>query len=380
MISISKNDKTLVIKDLPEGGMSLEDIQKSYDKVKLSFTDDISDVDVELANVLPNDYSTLAFLKSCGNLFSGRSVKVSFSGSDQKLNDSIQNLGFGKDGDYNSENLRKSAPKPILIAIGEASIKFYSDSKKLAYFSYELLLTFAYFLRHPGRINFKETLYYIDQTGADAVPIVSLICFLIGVILAFQGISQMKIFGLEVYVADLVGLSVVRELGPLMVAMICTGRAGSAFAAELGTMKVSEEIDAIKTMGLKPVRILIVPKILGLMAVMPFLTIIGDFIGVVGGGVMTSMISEISMRSYFARVFESLTIPNVFESIVKSIVFAFLVAAIGCFRGIECENDAKGVGNATTSSVVSGIFLIILADTLVTFIYPQIMHLMGISY
>jgi phospholipid/cholesterol/gamma-HCH transport system permease protein len=99
-----------------------------------------------------------------------------------------------------------------------------------------------------------------------------------------------------------------------------------------------------------------------------------------GGGVMTSLISEISMRSYFGRVFESLTIPNVFESIVKSIVFAFLVAAIGCFRGIECENDAKGVGNATTSSVVSGIFLIILADTLVTFIYPQFMHIFGISY
>lgn len=380
MISISKNDKTLIIKDLPEGGMSLKDIQESYDKVKFNFTDDVSNVNVELANVLPNDYSTLAFLKSCGNLFSGKGVKVSFSGSDQKLNDSIQSLGFDKDGDYNSENLRKSAPKPILIVIGEASIKFYNDSKKLAYFSYELLLTFAYFLRHPGKINFKETLYYIDQTGADAVPIVSLICFLIGVILAFQGISQMKMFGLEVYVADLVGLSVVRELGPLMVAMICTGRAGSAFAAELGTMKVSEEIDAIKTMGLKPVRILIVPKILGLMAVMPFLTIIGDFVGVIGGGVMTSMISEISMRSYFARVFESLTIPNVFESIVKSVVFAFLVAAIGCFRGIECENDAKGVGNATTSSVVSGIFLIILADTLVTFVYPQFMHLMGISY
>jgi phospholipid/cholesterol/gamma-HCH transport system permease protein len=380
MISISKTDKTLTIKDFPERGMSLEEIQDSYDKVKISFTNDISDVNIELDKVLPNDYSTLAFLKSCGNLFSGKGVKVSFSSLEGKMAESIESLGFDNSGGYSSENLRKSAPKPILIAIGEASIKLYNDSKKLAFFSYELLLTFAYFFRHPNRINFKEMLYYIDQTGADAVPIVSLICFLIGVILAFQGISQMKVFGLEVYVADLVGLSIVRELGPLMVAMICTGRAGSAFAAELGTMKVSEEIDAIKTMGLKPIRVLIVPKILGLMAVMPFLTIIGDFIGVVGGGVMTSLVSEISMRSYFARVFESLTIPNVFESIVKSIVFAFLVAAIGCFRGIECENDAKGVGNATTSSVVSGIFLIILADTLVTFVYPQFMHLIGISY
>jgi len=201
-----------------------------------------------------------------------------------------------------------------------------------------------------------------------------------GVILAYQGIAQLSLFGLEEFVANLVGLSIVRELGPLMVAIICTGRAGSAFAAELGTMKVNEELDAMTTMGLKPVYVLVMPKLLGLLIVMPMLTVIGDFVGVLGGGLITACTSQITFYQYIHKVIEVMIPANVFESLTKSVVFAFLVAAIGCFRGLEADNDAKGVGNATTSSVVSGIFLIILADTALTFIYPQIMKLFGIIY
>jgi phospholipid/cholesterol/gamma-HCH transport system permease protein len=206
----------------------------------------------------------------------------------------------------------------------------------------------------------------MDKSGADAVPIVILICFLMGAILAFQGVVQMGRFGLSIYVANLVGLAIIKELGALMVAMICIGRAGSAFAAEIGTMKVSEELDAMETMGLNTNRFLVMPKMIALVCVMPLLTIIGDIAGIFGGMVVGVLKSNVSVSEYYLRTIEAVSGLDMFECIMKSIVFAVLIAAIGCLRGFEAENDAKGVGSAATSSVVSGIFLIVVADAVIT--------------
>lgn len=380
MISIKQENKRLAISGFPENGMSVNEVQEAFEIVKKDFGHSVSSISIDLGNVRHSDYAVFAFLKACGELCLGQNTRIEFTNADEKLTGILTGMGFQPDGIYSPEQVRTVEAQTAIISVGKNFMHLLDDFRKLLDFAYELFLTIIYFIKKPREINYKEMFYYIDQTGANAVPIVTLICFLIGVILAFQGISQMKVFGLQIYVADLVGLAIVRELGPLMVAMICTGRAGSAFAAELGTMKVSEEIDAIKTMGLKPVRVLIIPKILGLMIVMPMLIILGDFIGIIGGGVMTSLVSDISLEAYINRVLQSVIIANVFESIVKGIVFAFLVAAIGCFRGLECENDAKGVGHATTSSVVSGIFLIIIADTAITLIYPSIVHLFGVNY
>jgi len=380
MISVDRKNDTLLVGNFPENGILLPEINDYYQAFFNAFSNNIKNVKFDLLNVKASDFMTIAFLKSCGVLCNKKKAAIDFVNVGNELLESLRKTGFTENGLYNGDGSGEKKRVSVFVTSGEATIKFFEDFRKLLYFTYELFETFMYYLVRPWKINWKETIYYCDKTGADAVPIVVLICFLIGVILAFQGIGQLKVFGLESYVADLVGLSIVRELGPLMVAMICTGRAGSAFAAELGTMKVSEEIDAIKTMGLKPSRILILPKIIGLIIVMPMLTVIGDTVAIIGGGLITQLTSEISSYEYFQRVLDVLIIANLFESIIKSVVFAFLIAAIGCFRGMECSNDAKGVGTATTSSVVSGIFLIILADTLVTFVYPQIIRSFGINY
>jgi phospholipid/cholesterol/gamma-HCH transport system permease protein len=220
----------------------------------------------------------------------------------------------------------------------------------------------------------------MDKSGADAIPIVLMICFLMGVILAFQSISQMGRFGLEIYTADLVALVLVRELGPLMVAMICIGRAGSAYAAELGTMKVAEEIDAMHTMGIKPERFLVLPKIFALVLVMPMLVIFGNLAGIIGGIIIGTSMSSISLTEYINRSLESLTPADLLQTLIKAFIFALIAAAVGCFRGFESDNDAKGGGKATTSSVVSGIFLVVLMDFFITLTYPQLLALFGIRY
>jgi len=190
-----------------------------------------------------------------------------------------------------------------------------------------------------------------------------------GGILAYQGSVQMGRFGLSIFVANLVGLSITKELGALMVAMICIGRAGSAFAAEIGTMKVSEEIDAMSTMGLHTTRFLVMPKLIALVVVMPMLTIIGDVTGVIGGMFVGVMKSGVTIQQYYGNTIQAIDFASVMEGVIKSIVFAILIAGIGCLKGYKADNDAKGVGKAATSAVVGGIFLIVIADALLTAIF-----------
>ena len=379
MLSLTPKSESLYIANLTETNITSEtmvelcsDIIKALDKTvrKLNF---------DLTGIKSTDYNVLVFVKAIAEMTSESNYDFTFKNADKKILDNLAKLGF-TDGVYKKKEFRKDEVKSTFETTGNAIFKIVKDTKKLIVYTGELIRTSLYFLKHPHKLDRSEILYYADKTGADAVPIVMLICFLMGVILAYQGLAQLSRFGLSIFVSDLVGLSIVRELGPLMVAIICTGRAGSSFAAELGTMKVNEELDALTTMGLKPIYILVMPKLIGLLIVMPMLTMIGDFVGVMGGGLITACTSNISFYEYMNRLIQAMIPANVFESLTKSVVFAFLVAAIGCFRGLEADNDAKGVGNATTSSVVSGIFLIILADTALTFIYPQVMHIFGIVY
>jgi phospholipid/cholesterol/gamma-HCH transport system permease protein len=179
----------------------------------------------------------------------------------------------------------------------------------------------------------------------------------------------MRKLGGDVFMPDLVAMAICMELGPLMVAMICTGRAGSAFAAEIGTMKVSEEVDALVTMGLEPTRFLIIPKVLALVVAMPLLTIIGDVMGILGGMTVGQLVLNMSPTAYLSRTVQALSFDAVFEGLLKSVVFAVLIAGVGCMRGLQAKNSAQSVGRSTTSAVVSGIFLVIIADTLLTIIF-----------
>jgi phospholipid/cholesterol/gamma-HCH transport system permease protein len=206
-------------------------------------------------------------------------------------------------------------------------------------------------------------------TGFNALPIVSLIAFFVGMVLAFQGAYQLEKFGAGYFVAALVGVSMTRELGPLITAILVAGRSGSAFAAEIGTMKISEEIDALEAMGLNSVKYLVVPKYLAMLAMMPCLTVISDLAGLLGGAVFGMYQLDQTFSLYILATRDALVMRDISTGLVKSVVFGFIITQVGCYEGFAVEGGAEGVGKATTSSVVISIFLIIVADLAFTALF-----------
>jgi phospholipid/cholesterol/gamma-HCH transport system permease protein len=222
--------------------------------------------------------------------------------------------------------------------------------------------------RHPRQVRWRDALDIAQEAGANALPIVMLIAFLMGVILAYQSAVAMRQFGAEIFVANLVALSLFRELGPLMTAIILAGRSGAAFAAEIGTMKVNEEINALTTMGLDPVRFLVVTRVLAAVAVMPLLTIVADLVGLVGGAIVM-LTFDVPLVTYFNQVTNAVSLGDFLGGLFKATVFGFLVAGVGCLRGLETRSGAAAVGISTTRAVVSAIILIVMADGLFAVMY-----------
>jgi len=379
-MSLEGKEKLLDAEAIREASKSFDAMKAAYEKLSKELSGGCSGLRFNLKGLPPEDHQAVSFILSCSALCAKKGLPVSFANVDPGLLDALSKLGVSEDGAYAPKSMKDLSTQPFVATVGEDAICFVKDLKKLVGFVGETAIAFLDILKNPFKLDRREILFYMDRSGADAVPIVILICFLMGLILAFQGIMQLGKFGLNSFVADLVGLAIVRELGPLMVGMICIGRAGSAYAAELGTMKASEEIDALCTMGIKPARLLVLPKIAALVMVMPFLVIIGDLSGIAGGVVIGTGMTDITVQAYNMRTISSLIPANILESVVKALVFAFIIAAVGCYRGFEAERDAKGVGNATTSSVVSGVFLLVVADFAVTFSFPHAMALIGVSY
>ncbi|NIR52503.1 ABC transporter permease [candidate division KSB1 bacterium] len=217
--------------------------------------------------------------------------------------------------------------------------------------------------------SWKSTTEQMVRIGYESIPIVSLISFFVGLIIAMQSAYQLEQFGATIYVANLVAVSIVRELSPLLTAIIVTGRSGSAITAEIGTMKVSEEIDALKTMGFNPVKFLVVPRTLAMLIMVPCLTMIGDFIGIVGGYLIAIASLDITSIRYIDQTISALVFRDLFSGLVKSVFFALIIAKVGSYEGFNVEGGAEGVGKSTTKSVVTSIFFIIAADVFFTALF-----------
>ncbi len=262
--------------------------------------------------------------------------------------------------------------KKFFLFFGNKAIKVIDETKSILTFIGELSLAALSACASPKKIRWNDTAYYMRLCGTSATPIAILICFSMGLILGFQGALQLHKYGGDIFLADAVGMSIVLELGPLMIAMVAIGRAGSAFAAEIATMKVSEEIDAMTTMGFITSRFLIIPKLIAMLIIMPILTVFGDIAGVLGGLCVGVFQLGIPIQTYLNRTLIAIKPTYFLEGLIKSVIFAIIITAIGCLRGFEAKKDAQGVGRAATSAVVSGIFLIILADTLLTLVFRVI--------
>jgi phospholipid/cholesterol/gamma-HCH transport system permease protein len=225
-----------------------------------------------------------------------------------------------------------------------------------------------------ARYRVSDLLLLIQQCGAQALPIVTLISFLVGVILAFVGAVQLKQFGAQIYVADLVGIAMMREMGAMMTGIIMAGRTGAAFAAQLGTMKVTQEVDAFTTAGFSPLEFLVLPRVMALILMMPLLCLYADFLGVLGGAVIGVGMLDLSWITYFNQTANAISLTDIFGGVFKSSVYGVLIALSGCLRGLQCGNSSSAVGDAATSAVVTGIVAIVMACG----IFAVVFYVLGI--
>jgi len=259
--------------------------------------------------------------------------------------------------------ITERASANIIEQIGEAFMSFVADVAMVIAFIGELLRALVYACMHPRSVRWGDVLFYMKRAGVDGLPIVSLISLLLGLIIAFMSSLQLKQFGANIYVASLVGVAMVRELGPIMTAILVAGRSGSAFAAEIGTMIVNEEVDALAVMGFDTTRFLIVPKVIASMLVVPLLSLYASIFGILGGMIIGVTGLDLSVYTYTKQTMDSIDTFGVVSSLIKASVFAMIIAGIGCQRGSQVRGGAESVGAATTSAVVSAIFLIIVCDS-----------------
>jgi phospholipid/cholesterol/gamma-HCH transport system permease protein len=255
----------------------------------------------------------------------------------------------------------KADRKHFLERVGLSTLANLQATREVLSYLGEATLAFRAFARGKARYRKSDVWLSIQEAGAQAVPIVTLISFLVGVILAFVGAVQLQKFGAQIYVADLVGIAMVRELAAVMTAIIMAGRTGAAYAAQLGTMKVNQEIDAFTTLGFSPMEFLVLPRMIALCSMMPLLSLYADFVGILGGAAIGTGMLGISWTTYFQQTTKAITLTTFFGGIFKASVYGVLVAFSGCLRGLQCGKSASAVGDAATSAVVTGIVLIIIA-------------------
>jgi phospholipid/cholesterol/gamma-HCH transport system permease protein len=257
---------------------------------------------------------------------------------------------------------------PVVEEIGRTAAGVWRDIRNQVAFIGEMVAALGNAIVRPDVVRWRDVWRISERVGADGLPIVALIAFLLGLILAFQSAVPMRRFGAEIFVADLVGIAMVRELGPLMTAILLAGRTGAAFAAEIGTMHVNQEVDALTTMGLDPVRFLVVPRIIAALLMTPLLTLFAMLVGLAGGA-LTMQSFSIPLVTFLKEVDSAVTPTDFMAGFVKSFVFAILIAGVGCLRGLETAAGASAVGDSATRAVVSGIILLVIVDGIFAVIY-----------
>lgn len=261
---------------------------------------------------------------------------------------------------------------PLLATIGQRIINSLADGGNLLAFIGETLQAGGILLVGKARFRLVDLWIALQEAGPGALGIVTLISLLVGLILAFVGAVQLAMFGAQIYIADLVALGTVREMGALMTAVIMSGRTGAAYAAQLGMMKVNNEIDALRTMGISPIEFLVLPRMLALVLMMPLLCLYADLMGILGGAVVSLTVFDVSLIQYYNEIQKAVHLADFAIGLFKGLVFALLIATAGCMRGMRCGSSAAAVGDATTAAVVDSIVYIVVADSVITLICNQL--------
>lgn len=263
----------------------------------------------------------------------------------------------------------KKIKQGLITRLGRFTLDAVEQGGDLVRFTGEIVLALIALARGKAFFRFRDFFYFLQNCGADALPIVSLISILVGIILAFVGAVQLSVFGAQIYVANLVAISMVLEMGAMMSGVIIAGRTGAAYAAQLGTMQVNEEIDALRTLGISPVSYLVLPRMLALIFMLPLLCVYADLLGIAGGSIIGMWMLDISFFEYFQQSRKGLHFSQIGQGLIKSAVYGVLISFSGCYQGMNSGRSASAVGEATTAAVVMSIVLIVISDAILTVIF-----------
>ncbi len=299
-------------------------------------------------------------------------VKIEFNGTRPSQLTFIEELSQAKRASATGSAEEEEAVTAAVAKVGKFFVEQRANLRTALEFYGRILVTFLATLTHPKRLRLASVARHVYETGIQAIPIVALIAFLITVVIAYIGAQQLEQFGAEIFTVDLVTIGVLREMGVLLTAIIVAGRSGSAFAAEIGVMQLNDEVDALKSIGMNPYEVLVLPRVLGLVIALPLLTILADAMGLAGGALLCSWLLDISIPQFVARMQDALAPTTFWAGFIKSPAFAFLIAMTGTYRGMQVRDSSRELGRLTTVAVVQAIFLVILANAVFAIIYMKV--------
>lgn len=322
-------------------------------------------INFDTKNLTNWDSSLLIFLSKVFNLCAQRNIHIQTEGIPQGVR---KLLDLASPNRQRKGITRKTEKKSFLVRVADTTGDFIRTSQETLAFIGEAALAFGKLL--CGRANFRriDLITVIQESGAQAIPIVSLISALVGLIFAFVGALQLKLFGAQIYVADIVGIAMVRVMGAIMTGIIMAGRTGASFAAQIGTMQVNEEVDALKTLGISPMEFLVLPRMLALALMMPLLCLYADLMGIIGGMIVGVFMLDLNFMEYYNQTKSAIALTHLWVGLFHSAVFGVLIALCGCLKGMQCGRSASAVGTATTSAVVTSIVSIIVSTAIITIV------------
>ncbi|GAB5561017.1 MAG: ABC transporter permease [Synoicihabitans sp.] len=316
-------------------------------------------VDFDLENLSYWDTSLVLFIAEASNWCRVQGTFCNVKNLPKNLREQVHHFE-----DKTSHPLPEDRFPNFAAMVGRASLEVVDHGLQYARFVGECVLSFGYLVRHPGKFRWRDTVMEMQRAGAMALPITGLIAFLVGVILAYSGAVILRQFGGDIWVADLVGVTMTREMAAMMTAIVLAGRTGASFAAEIGNMRANEEVDALTTLGIRPIDFLVIPRIVALGLMMPLLALYANALGVVGGMAIAWGLLDIPPPAFWVEMLSIVDISDLMTGMIKATTFGAIIGMAGCLRGLQAERSASGVGEATTSAVVTAILLIIIFDAI----------------
>jgi len=352
-----------------EGELTLYTLSKYQKKISKQSQENIKSITINLENLSFLDTAGAIFLEDLVESFSRKKVETTILCSEQRFLDTLELVKTQKE---KSHTIKEKPTSSSLEKLGESTVENYYGFMGFMAFIGQLFFTKLSYFKYFKNFRYKEIAFEINESAIKALGIIALTSFLIGVVVAYQSAYQLKIYGANIFIVDMLGISILRELAPLMTAIVIAGRSGSAFTAQIGAMKITQELDAMRTMGFDPYVFLVMPRILALMLMMPILIFVADIMGIVGGMIVASVDLNITVDLFMDRFNEVVAAKHFFIGILKGPFFAFLIATIGIYRGLMVKDDTQSIGFNTTKSVVESIFAVIVCDAVFSILFTNL--------